>query len=210
MTASNAISATTRELIGKSSRRLAYRNEIPAVVYGGGRDPKSISINRHDFEQWLLHHAAGSTVIELKLEDEKQPLHAMIRELHHSPVKGNVLHVDFLVIAMDKVTTATVPLHLVNDSEGVKAGGVMSVNLHEVSVEALPADIPQGGIDVDVSALNIGDALHVSDITSLKNVTILDDPETIICSVQAPRAEEEEEVEEAAEPEVIGAKDEEE
>jgi large subunit ribosomal protein L25 len=113
-----------------------------------------------------------------------------------------------MVVDMDKTTHATVPLHLVNDPEGVKAGGVLTVNLHEITVEALPADIPQGGIEVDVAALEIGDALHVSDIKIMKNVTIIDDPETIVCAVQAPRAEVEEEVSELAEPEVIGAKDE--
>jgi large subunit ribosomal protein L25 len=195
-------------MIGKSSRRLAYVNQIPAVVYGPGRDPQSIAVNRHDFELWLAHHSAGSAVIELKLEGEKKPLHAMIREVHHSPVKGNVLHIDFLVVSMDKVTSATVPLHFINDPAGVKAGGVLTINVHEVNLEAKPADIPVNGIELDVAALEIGDSLHVSDLVVGAGVTITDDPETIVVAVQAPRAEEPEETAEtAAEPEVIGAKD---
>lgn len=211
MSGTNQIAATKRELIGKSSRKLAYVNQIPAVVYGLGREAQSIAVDRHDFELWLSRHSAGSTLIELKVEGEKKPLNAMIREVHHSPVKGDVLHIDFMVVSMDEVTTATVPLHMVNDPEGVKAGGVLTINMHEVNLEAKPADIPSSGIEVDVAALEIGDSLHVSDIKTPEGVTITDDPEAIVVSVQMPRAEEVEVVEEAAtaaEPELIGAKDE--
>ncbi len=211
MSASSEIIATSRDLIGKSSRKLAYVNQIPAVVYGLGREAKSIAVNRHDFEQWLVHHSAGSAVIDLKVEGEKAVLPAMIRELHHSPVKGDVMHIDFMVVNMDVVVSATVPLHVVGDAEGVKAGGVLTINMHEINLEAKPADIPANGIEIDVSALEIGDALHVSDLTVGAGITITDDAEEVVVSVQAPRAEEPEEGAEGAvatEPELIGAKDE--
>lgn len=209
MSASSEIVATSRDLIGKSSRRLAYVNQIPAVVYGLGREPRSIAVDRHDFEQWLVHHSAGSSVIDLRLEGEKDTLPAMIREVHHSPVKGNVMHVDFLAVNMNKVVTATVPLHVIGDAEGVKAGGVLTINMHEINLEAKPADIPADGVELDVSALEIGDALHVSDIKTGAGIVITDDADSIVVSVQPPRAEEPEEgAEEATEPELIGAKDE--
>lgn len=205
MTASSLLTATPREKIGKTSRKLAPLNQIPAVLYGPGREPIALALDRHDFELFIAHHAAGATIVDLEIDGEKKPVSAMIREVQHSSVKGNVLHVDFLAISMNKPVHATVALHLVNDPEGVKAGGVLTVNLHEVGIEALPGDLPET-LDVDVSALQVGDSLHVSDIVAPAGVTVLDDPDTIVASVQPPRLEVEEEpaLEEGAEPEIVG------
>lgn len=204
MSASSELTAYSRELIGKSSRRLAHQGQIPAVLYGSGRDAKPIAVDRHAFELFAAHHAAHATVVELTVEGEKKPIHAMVRDVQHSAVKGSVLHIDFQVVSMNKVVHAAVAIHLVNDPAGVKSGGVLTVNMHEINVEAKPGDLPEV-IEWDVSALEVGDTLHVGDIVVPEGVTLLDEPDTIIASVQAPRAEVEEEVVvEAAEPEVIG------
>lgn len=208
MTAASSLTVIPREHVGKANRHLAAENQIPAVLYGPGFETVSLAIDRHDFELFVAHHAVGSTIVDLQIEGQKKTIPAMIREVQRSAVKGTVLHIDFLVISMDKPVHAVVALHLVNDPEGVKAGGVLTVNLHELSVEAKPGDLPEA-IEVDTGALQVGDSLHVSDIVAPEGVTILDDPEAIVASVQAPRVEVEEvEVEEAAEPEVIGAKEE--
>ena len=149
----------------------------------------------------------GSTIVDLEIAGTKKPVPAMIREMQRSAVKGTILHVDFLAINVNKPVHATLALRLVNDPEGVKAGGNLTVNLHEISVEAKPADLPEA-LEVDVAALQIGDSIHVSDIAAPSGVTILDDAEAIVASVQAPRVEVEEAEEEAAEPELIGSKDE--
>jgi large subunit ribosomal protein L25 len=210
MSVSNVVTAYPREVIGKANRRLAGQNRIPAVVYGIGREAVSISVDRHDFELLMAHHAAGSTIVEMQIEGENKPINAMIRELQMSPIKDTILHVDFLAIEMDKSVNAQVTLRLANDPAGVKAGGILTTNFHTINVEAKPADLPEY-LEVDVAALEIGDSLHVSDIFAPTGVTILDDPEEVLCSVQAPRAEEvEEEVVEEAEVEVIGEKEEEE
>jgi large subunit ribosomal protein L25 len=210
MTDSSILIAYPRDVIGKASHRLAAENRIPAVLYGAGRESLSISVDRHEFELLMAHHAAGSTIVEMEVAGDKKPVNAIIRELQTSPVKGTILHVDFLAVDMRKLIHAAVALHWVNDPAGVKAGGVLTTNLHEVNVEAKPGDLPQA-IDVDVAALEIGDSLHVSDIVAPHGVTILDDPEEVLVSVQAPRAEEvEEEVVEEIEPEVIGEQAEEE
>jgi large subunit ribosomal protein L25 len=134
----------------------------------------------------------------------------MIREMQVSPIKGEIIHVDFMVIQMDVAVHASITLHYVNDPEGVKAGGVLTTNFHEINVEAKPGDLPES-IDVDVAALEIGDTLHVRDIVAPKGVTILDEPDEVLVSVQAPRVEEEvEEVAAAIEPELIGGKEEDE
>lgn len=202
MTATNTLTATPRTVIGKASKRLAHANQIPAVLYGVGHDTVAIAVSRHDFELWATQHG-GTGMVEIALEGEKKPIPAMVREVQHSSVKGTIMHVDFLAVAMNKPVHATVAVHLVNDPEGVKAGGVLTVNLHEVNIEALPKDLPEF-IEVDVSALQIGDSLHVGDIVAPKGVSVLDDAEQIVASVQAPRVEEAVVSEEAAEPEVVG------
>jgi len=206
MTASNMLEAYPRDVIGKANRKLAGQNRIPAVLYGRGREAMSISVDRHDFELLMAHHSAGATIVEMKVEGESKPVNAMIRDLQTSPVKGTILHVDFIAVSMDEVIHAPIGLRLVNDPVGVRAGGILTINFHEISVEAKPGDLPEV-LEVDVSALEIGDTLHVKDIAAPAGVKILDDPEEVICSVQAPRIEvEEEAVVEAAEPELIGEK----
>ena len=211
MTASTLLPVFPRTIIGKANRRLSHDNRIPAVLYGPGRDTLSLSIDRHDFEQLMSHHASSSIIVELQVEGESKPVNAMIREMQVSPIKGEIIHVDFMVIQMNVAVHASITLHFVNDPAGVKAGGVLTTNFHEINVEAKPGDLPEA-IDVDVAALEIGDVLHVSDIEAPKGVTILDDPEEVLVSVQPPRVEveEEEAVVEEAEPELIGGKPEEE
>jgi large subunit ribosomal protein L25 len=146
----------------------------------------------------------------MQIEGEKKPINAMIREMQMNPIKDTIMHVDFLAIEMDKAVSAQVSLRLANDPVGVKAGGILTINFHNIDVEAKPADLPEY-LEVDVAALDIGDSLHIKDIVVPKGVTIIDDPEEVICSVQAPRAEEvEEETTEVTEVEVIGEKAEEE
>ena len=158
----------------------------------------------------MSHHAAGAALVELKLEGEKKPVNAMVREVQRSPVKGNILHIDFVAVSMTEVVHAVVPIHLLNDPAGVKAGGILTINMHELNIEALPGDLPES-LEWDVSALEMGDTLVLSEIEAPEGIKFLDDPESIVASVQAPRVEVEEvEEEEAAEPEIIGAKAEEE
>jgi large subunit ribosomal protein L25 len=205
MAPSNELTATTRDRVGKTSRRFAAEGKIPAVLYGPGRDPMPITLDRHEFELFAAHHAASSTVVELKLGDEKA-VNAMIREVQHSSVKGTILHVDFIEVSLDKPVHASVTVHFLNDPAGVRAGGVMTINIHEINVEAKPKALPDF-LEIDVSELEIGDSLHAGQIELPAGVTLLDDPEEVIVSVQAPRVEVEEEVvveEEGAEPELIG------
>lgn len=210
MSEATVLNVSPRTVIGKANRRLAEADQIPGVLYGMGRDAVPVAVSRHDFELFMSHHAAGSTLVEIQLEGEKKPVNAMIREVQTSPLKGSIMHVDFLAVALNKPVHAVVALHLVNDPAGVKAGGVLTVDLHQLNVEAKPAELPEF-IEADVAALEVGDTLHVADIAAPKGVTILDDGELIVASVTPPTvAVEAAEVAEEAEPEVIGAKPEEE
>ncbi|MDH4138979.1 MAG: 50S ribosomal protein L25 [Coriobacteriia bacterium] len=208
MTEKTSILAKPRTVIGKANRRLAESGQIPAVLYGGGRDPMALAIDRHDFERFVAHHAAGSTLIALSIEGESKPVNAMIKELQTSPVKGNVLHVDFLAVRMDVKIQATVAVHTEGESPGVKAGGILMTGLHSLTAEALPSDLPDALV-ADVSSLEIGDTLLVGDITPPEGVTIVEDPESVVCSVTLPKVVEEEVEEEVlegeeVEPELVG------
>lgn len=207
MSVTAELSVTPRTVIGKANRRLAKSGQIPGVLYGHGHKTIPVAVDRHEFEQWAAHHAAGSSVVRLHVEGEKRPVDAVVREIQRSSVKGTILHVDFFAVAKDKPITATVPLHLVNDPAGVRAGGVLTVNVHEISIEALPKDLPEH-IEHDVSALEIGDSLLLGDVRMPAGVTLLDAPDLIVASVQAPRVEvEEAAAAEVTEPEVIGPKE---
>jgi large subunit ribosomal protein L25 len=197
------LAVTPRTIIGKANRRLAVENAIPAVVYGNGRVALPVAVDRHDFEM-LMPRLTGSTVIELRIAGESAPIHAMVREIQVDALKGAARHVDLMAVAMDKSVHAVVPLHYVNVPDGVRNGGVLNIERHEISVAAMPGNLPEV-IEVDVAALGVGDSLHVSDISASAGVTILDDPEETVASVMPPAVEVEASAE-ITEPEVIGEK----
>jgi len=203
MTETIEIAAERRTLIGKSSKALAAQGKLPAVVYGTAVESTPLSVDRHSFEQILIHSGIGSTIFKLSIDGGK-PVDVMVKDLKHDVLKGTVEHVDFWAINMKETVTTSVPVNYIGSAEGEKTGGIMVHELREVSVEALPNDLPDG-IDIDVSALEVGQSLHVRDLVAPKGVTIHDDPDTIVCAVMAPAKEEEEVVaEEAVEPELVG------
>lgn len=203
------IAASPRDVIGKANRRLAAEGKIPAVLYGHDKATKVLAVDRHDFELLMSHHSAGSTIVLLTIEGEKKPVNAVIKEVQHSPVKGDILHIDFQVIRMDELIHVTMAIRYVGDPAGVKAGGILTENVHSVNVEALPKDLVEA-IEVDVSALEIGDSLRLGEVAVPPDVKILDDADEILCSVLPPAVVVEEEVavgeEVEGEPEVIGEK----
>ena len=217
MSEQRVISAQPREIIGRANRKLAATGQIPAVLYGAGHESTPIAVDRHTFEQFLIHNP-GAALVSVEVEGSKKPVNAVIKEVQRSAVKGTILHVDFLAVRMDKAIGSVVPVHYVNDPQGVREGGVLTIDRHEVNIEAKPGDIPDS-LEADVSALLIGDSLKISDLTPPSGVTLTDDPDSVICSVTMPTkieevVEEVEELEEGvevavegeapAEPEVIG------
>ena len=200
----------SRDLKGKSkARKLRYTGMIPAVVYGEGHDTTSVTLNTHAFELFLK---GNHSVVELDINGKKE--RAIVREIQRHPVTGNVLHVDFMLLKTGQKINLYVNLHFMGKSAGVKEGGIFQTIKSEVHISVLPKDIPDF-IEVDISGLNLGDSLRIKDIVA-ENVEFLEDPEDVICGVQAPKmveeeeAEELEEEEELAEPEVITAREQEE
>jgi large subunit ribosomal protein L25 len=206
------LSATARTDRGKgAARKLRSSGQVPAVIYGSAREAASLSINERDLDRLLGTIAAESTVIELGV-DGGRPTKTLIREIQRHPFKRMILHVDFQELVAGEKVTVNIPLVLVGIPEAVRAGGaVMDQVLRELEIEVDPSDIPNH-IDVDVSTLELGHSLHVSDLKLPPGVEVLADPETTIVVLSVPRAAIEtpaagvEAVAEAAEPEVIGAK----
>ncbi len=204
MTENIEMNASTRTTVGKANRRLGH-GELAGVVYGPAVDAMPVAVDRHAFEQVLSHEGnIASKLIDLKVDGGKT-VHVIVKAMQHDALKGTVTHVDFWAVNMRRPVTTTVPVHFEGDAPGVKTGGVFMHNVAHINVEALPDELPEF-VTADISALEVGDSIHVRDLTCPKGVTILDALDEIVASVVAPAKEEEEVVsEEAAEPEVIGA-----
>ena len=186
------LKSTRRDGVGKGvARRLREAGSVPAIYYGRGEEPVALSVHAKELEL-LLHGAAGSNVIvDLKVEgaaagDRK----AILREVQRHPVRGTILHVDLQHISLSERITVEVPIVLVGVPTGVKdGGGILEHILREVEVECLPTDIPQN-FTIDVSHLNIGESVHVSDIAK-GNVEVLTEAEQPVATVVPPTVLEE-------------------
>jgi large subunit ribosomal protein L25 len=206
------VNAQPRVETGTSfARRLRGTGWVPAVINDVEGKARPIQINRHEFELLLRHHTGESLLLDVQIGDEK-PRKTLLKEVQHDPISGAVLHADFKEILMTKKLRISIPVELVGNAIGVEAGGILEHLIREIEVECLPADIIES-INVDVSALNIGNSLTVGDLTIDPKLTVLTSPTVAVASVSAPRLEEEkveEEVAEVAQPEVIGEKEREE
>lgn len=177
----------------------------PAVFYGKDVDAKNIKVDTKVLFD-LLHHAASEhLLVNLNVEGDGQHL-ALIQEVQHAPLSGEILHVDFLAVKRGEKLNSLVPLVLTGTAKGTKAGGVLNLQLNELSVQCLPTDLPET-IEVDVTALEIGDSVHVSDLKLPKGVETDVEAEVVVAHVSPPTLEEETEEGEGdqpTEPEVMG------
>src|SRR5216110_1199758 len=204
------LKAEPRSEIGRSAaRRLKARGIVPAVVYGGKEKSQPLQVSARDINAMLSHASGENILVELEITGSKGTRTALLQEVQHSPVGGDILHVDFHAISMDEKITADVPLEPLGVPTGVKNfGGLLEQNLRALAIECLPRDLPDK-ITVDVSELNIGNSIHVRDIKLPSGVIAKVQAELTAFSVMAPVIEEEPvvaEAEAAAGPEVITAK----
>jgi large subunit ribosomal protein L25 len=193
------IDVTKREEFGsRVSRRLRKSGQVPGVVYGSP-DGSSISFAANARELRRVLVGAGA-LIDLNLGGEARPV--IVKDMQLHPVRGELLHVDFLQVRLDEKIQTTVPLQAEGGEEapGVKEGGVLELPTHLLNIEALPTEIPEA-ITADVSGLSMAETMHLSALTPPSGVTFLDDPdETIIATIVIPTEEPEEpELEEEAE-----------
>jgi large subunit ribosomal protein L25 len=201
------VEAEPREDFGKNNaRRTRVAGRIPGVVYGGGGPVIPVSVDPIGIRT-ILHSETGHNSIFTLNVRGKAPARAMIRDWQADPIKGGLLHVDLVRIALDAKLKLKVAIHITGEAKGVKLdGGVFEFLLREVELECLPDDIPEA-INVDISALGLGQSLRVSDLKVGEKVKVLTDAKTVVAHIVSPRAEEAATPETAeaapAEPEVI-------
>jgi large subunit ribosomal protein L25 len=191
--------AETREGTGKgAARKLRAAGRVPAILYGHGMEPLALSVDSRELFH-LLHTGAGANVLVDLVVDGTEHL-ALPRDVQRDHIKGRFVHIDFLAVRRDEKIHVTIPLRIMGESPGVKAGGVLEHHLWELNVECLATDVPEA-IDVDVSELEIGSGVRVADLKAPSGVTILTNPEDSVVAVTQPQmaVEEEEEAAEAAE-----------
>jgi len=207
--ASANLSGIARDTRGKGvARTLRSSGRVPAVIYGHGREPQSLSIDTRELEKLLGHISAENTVIDLSVDGKSA--RTLIREIQRHPFKRQILHVDFQELVAGEKVTVRVPIVLMGIPDGVRVdGGILDQTMRELEVEVDPSNIPNH-VEIDVTKLTIGSSVHVRDLTLPEGVEVVEDEDASVCVVSAPRAIVEaapvEEVEVPAEPEVIRAK----
>jgi large subunit ribosomal protein L25 len=204
-----SLEVEARENRGKGAAgRLRREGKVPAVIYGGGRDPVSVTVDKKTITELIAKAEHGArSIFLLSLAGTDQKRHVMLKEVQVDPIKGGMTHIDFVRVMMDQKIRTTVPVHVVGLADGVKnGGGILEFQVRDLHVECLPGAIPDS-IDVDVTPLGVHDVLRVSDLNVPEGVHVLEDAERVVISIGVPRAEVAEAAAETeavvAEPEVI-------
>jgi large subunit ribosomal protein L25 len=201
------LQVATRSDTGKgAARSLRRTGKVPGVIYGHHRQPEALAIDSGALNKVLIGISAGTTILDVVV-DGRPAVKALIREIQRDSVRpAEILHLDLYEVKADEKVTLSVPIHLIGIPDGVRNfGGVLDHVLRELEIEVLPADIPEL-VELDVTALTIGHSLFVRDV-KIDKAEILNDPDTPVCTVVAPRTEEApavvEEVAAPTEPELI-------
>ncbi|MFN3413319.1 MAG: 50S ribosomal protein L25/general stress protein Ctc [Thermoanaerobaculum sp.] len=203
------IEVERRESFGKgASRKLRAQGLIPAVVYGGGKEPVPVVVNRKAVTE-LLHQEKGkNTIFLLRMKGTKQERHAMLKDFQVDPITQQYIHLDFIRVMKGQHVRVEVPVELTGESVGVKAGGFLDFTGRSLHIEC-PADAIPEKIVVDISRLHIGQHITAADVSLPAGAKLLDDPHKVLVTIEGRAAAAEEELvaapagEEMAEPEVI-------
>lgn len=182
------LKASLRPDKGRKARR---DNLVPAVLYGPAMAPITLGLPEADVSQFIKR---GTANMLIDLTAGAKNYTVMVKDLQRHRVKGSILHLDFYAVDLEHELTTAVPVHLVGESPGVKAGGVIQQQIREVEVRCLPAEIPSN-FEIDISALAIGDSKTVADLPVTGNFEILTPETEVVVSVLAPRLETTEETE---------------
>lgn len=194
-----------RESSGSSAAaRLRRDGIIPGVLYGRGKKPHAIAVPERQLRTVLSGPHGRHAILDVVLSGQKTSHASILKDYQVDPIRGRITHFDLHEVRLDEAITAQVAIELTGESPGVKEGGILSALVREVSVEALPLEMPDR-LMLDIGSSEIGTALRVADLVAPEGAEILDDPDTVVVTVAAPRAEVEEEVpeEELAEGEEV-------
>jgi large subunit ribosomal protein L25 len=176
-----------REEIGsRRAKRLRAEGLVPGVLYGKGH-ARAIVVPERDLRTAVTGPSGLHAILDVVIEGQKTVHPSILADYQQDPIRGTIAHIDLREVRLDQPIHATVAIQLVGEAAGVKTGGMLSLVARELHVEALPADVPEH-IDVDVTHMEVGDVLRLSDLPPIDNVTVLDDPhETVIATVSVPR-----------------------
>lgn len=184
------LEVTSREVTGKEvAKKLRRDGKVPAVVYGGHREPVAIAVDRKAVSELIQKSEHGiRSVFLLKMAGSDQQRHAMIKELTINPISRKMTHIDFVRVVMDEMVKVTVPVHIVGTAIGVKEGGLLDFQVRDLHVECLPNAIPDS-IDVDVTSLAHHEYIRVKDLKLPEGVKVSDDPERVVVGVTHAKAD---------------------
>ena len=178
-------------------RRLRKEGMIPGVLYGKGH-ARAILVGERDLRVALTGPSGLHGIVDVVIEGQTTPHHAVLKDFQRHPIRGTLTHVDFHEVRLDRPIQATVNVQFIGESPGAKQGGVVQQVTRELRVEALPTAVPEH-IEADISALEIGATVRVADLDAIEGVSFLDDPETVLANCSIPRGITELEEAEAAE-----------
>jgi len=196
------LDAEVRTDLGKgASRRLRHANKVPAILYGEGKESVSLTLEHKNVYRAQQEEAFYSHVLTLNIDGK--PVECLIKDMQRHPFKQVVMHMDFMRIDATHAVHVNAPIHFINEDEAEKKGGKISHNVNEIAISCLPADIPEF-IEVDVAGLEVGQTLHLSDVTLPKGVTSDElakgeSHDQAVASLNAPKGSNDEDSEEAAE-----------
>ncbi len=174
------------------ARRMRAEGLIPGVLYGRAKTPHVIEVEERELRRALHGPGGMHTILDVVVGDQATAHPSVVKDFQQHPVSGRLLHIDLQEVRLDQPITVAVSVHLLGESPGAKEGGILSQQIREVNVEALPMEVPEH-LELDISALQMGDSLRVADVPPIEGVTYLDDPDTVLVTVMVPRAIEVEE-----------------
>lgn len=189
MAQQNNLKATKRDLTGSANAgRLRRAGSVPGVVYGASQDNYSVQVESKEFKNLLRHSASEQILVNLQIEGAKESDKlALIKEVQHNALSGEILHIDFNAVNEDEELTARVPVELTGEPVGIKAGGILDTLLHEIEVSCLPKHLPEI-LQFDVSELDIADSLSIGTAAFPEGVTPSLDDQVLIAIVNETRA----------------------
>ena len=174
------------------ARRLRQAGQIPAVLYGPETESVLLSVNISDIDRVLKKGRIGQVLLNLVIPNngETSTKTVMVKELQLHPVSRNFLHIDFYEVAMDRKIMVNVPVTTTGKAKGVEIGGILQIIRRELEIQCLPLDVPKS-IEIDITDLDIGDSIHLGDISRQSEIEFLDDENFTVLTIVSPKIEEE-------------------
>lgn len=178
----------------KGTRKLRSKGYIPSIIYGPDIEPVLIKLEKKETEKIIRHLSSHNVMAEMKLKKDgkKETINVILKQIQTDPIKDEILHLDFYKVSEEKAVIMEIPISIVGESIGVKKGGILEHELREIKVEGFVREIPDF-IEIDITNLDIGDAIFVKDLKVSEKIKIVEDPERVVVTIIKPKETVEEE-----------------